>query len=170
MNVPFAAQNCCAAVRSFFHHLRVTQPGQSMRVWAVIIATSYVMTACNTASVPNSTASPQVAATRWTALLTGKLVKIDGCLRVIADTPSGLGTSYLLVWPPEQHRVAIENDTIRIIDLWEGGEKEVVWRIGQTVRLGGGEVTSSENLDERVRQNLPANCPGPYWIVGDVDD
>jgi len=79
------------------------------------------------------------------------------------------GTSYLLVWPPEQHVVSVEKDAVQIIDRLKGG-KRVVWHIGQIVHLGGGEVTSGEYLDERVRQNLPANCPGPYWIVGDVYD
>jgi len=137
-----------------------------MVMWLVFIAMSCVVTACNTASVPGSTASPQVVATRWTALLIGKLVKVDGCLRVIDNVS---GTSYLLVWPPEQHMVSVEKDAVQIIDRLKG-DKRVVWHIGQIVRLGGGEVTSSEYLDEQVRQNLPANCPGPYWIVGDVDD
>ncbi len=59
----------------FFQHLGVPQARQSMVIWLVFIAMSCVMTACNTASVPNSTASPQVVATRWTALLIGKLVE-----------------------------------------------------------------------------------------------
>lgn len=171
--MPFSTQNCRAAAQSFFQHLGVPQARQSTVMWLVFIAMSCVVTACNTASVPNSTASPQVVATRWTALLIGKLVKVDGCLRVIADTPSGPGTSYLLIWPPEQHIVTIEKDTVRIVDLWGGGKKEVVWHIGQTVRLGGGEIlTPSEQWSERMRRDLdvPANCPGPYWVVGDVDD
>lgn len=104
-------------------------------------------------------------ATRWTALLTGKLVKVNRCLRVV-DNESN--TSYLLVWPPGQHTVNLEGDTIRIVDRIRGNGP-VVWQIGQIVRLGGGEVTSSEYLDEQVRRSLPANCPGPYWIVGDVE-
>jgi len=164
--MPFSTRNCCAAARSFLQYLGVPQARQLMVVWLVFFALSCVMTACNTVSVPNSTASPQVVATRWTALLIGKLVKVDGCLRVIEDVS---GTSYLLVWPPEQHVVSVEKDAVQIIDRLKGG-KRVVWHIGQIVRLGGGEVTSGENLDERGRQNLPANCPGPYWIVGDVYD
>lgn len=31
------------------------------------------------------------------------------------------------------------------------------------VRLSGGET---ENLDEQLRQTLPEDCPGPYWVVG----
>lgn len=164
--MPFSTQNCRAVARLLFQHLGVRQTRQLMVMGLVFIAMSCVVTACNTASVPSSTASPQVVATRWTALLIGKLVKVDGCLRVI-DNMSG--TSYLLVWPPEQHMVSVEKDAVQIIDRLKG-DKRVVWHIGQIVRLGGGEVTSSEYLDERVRQNLPVNCPGPYWVVGDVDD
>jgi len=41
---------------------------------------------------------------------------------------------------------------------------------GTIVRLGGGGGESIEHLDERLRPELPlpANCPGPYWIVGSV--
>ncbi|MBN2389455.1 MAG: hypothetical protein JXR84_01945 [Anaerolineae bacterium] len=32
----------------------------------------------------------------------------------------------------------------------------------------GGDVSSIEFLDEELRERLLANCPGPYWGVGDV--
>jgi len=105
----------------------------------------------------------QIVATRWTASLIGKLSAADGCLRV---NDGDSDTSYLLVWPPDQHTVSVEKDTVQIVDRLKG--KTVVWHIGELVRLGGGEVPSIEYLDERLRQKLPANCPGPYWVVGSV--
>ena len=36
------------------------------------------------------------------------------------------------------------------------------------VRLGGGEVQSIEAFDEHTRQQIPAGCPGPYWLVGSI--
>jgi hypothetical protein len=131
-------------------------------MWLVLIAMSFAMTACKAASAPSPTASPRIVATRWTAELIGKLVTVDGCLRVNERDSS---TSYLLVWPPEYtEKVSIEKDTVQIIDRG----KTVVWHIGEMVHLGGGEIPSIEYLDERLRQKLPANCPGPYWVVGDV--
>jgi hypothetical protein len=100
-----------------------------------------------------------------TAILVGELVMTDGCLRVNSIHS---GTSYLLVWPDEQHVVSVEGDTVRIVDRLE--DKTVVWHIGEMVTLGGGEVKSLKYLDERLqpKRPLPANCPGPYWVVGSV--
>ncbi|MCX7682666.1 MAG: hypothetical protein N2508_12015 [Anaerolineae bacterium] len=120
-----------------------------------------VVTACVTAPAPPDPASP--VATRLTALLVGTLVNVDGCLRV---TDHESGTSYLLVWLPEQHTVTAEGNTLHIVDHLRG-DRTVVWYTGQTVRLGGG-VAAGESLDEPVRRSLPAHCPGPYWVVGDV--
>lgn len=158
----FPTHNCLATVQVFFRHLSVRQVTRSTVVWLVLIAMSFAMTACNTASAPSPTASPRIVATRWTAELVGKLVTVDGCLRV--NSIHG-GTSYLLVWPPEYTgKVSIEKGTVQIVDR----DKMIVWHIGEMVHLGGGEVPSIEYLDERLRQKLPANCPGPYWVVGDV--
>jgi heat shock protein HslJ len=72
-------------------------------------------------------------------------------------------SSNLVVWPPD-FEVSIENDTIRV--LYDDHEVEV--RLGQVVRLGGGEVKSLDAFDERTRQGIPAGCPGPYWLVGSI--
>ena len=93
------------------------------------------------------------------ALLTGQLVVVDGCLRVNDSVSS---TSYLLVWPPE-YTVHGEADPIQVLD----GAGQVVSHVGEQVRVDGGDINSVLHLDERVRQSLPAVCPGPYWIVGD---
>jgi len=94
------------------------------------------------------------------ALLQGKLTAADGCLYV---DDSNSDTSYLLVWPPD-FTLSMEADAVLLFN----GAGEVVARVGEEVRLSGGEVKSVRYLDELVRQSLPADCPGPYWIVGDV--
>jgi hypothetical protein len=97
-----------------------------------------------------------------TADLTGQLVVADDCLRVNADPGD---VSHLLVWPPEYAgMVSIENDTVQVVDRGQ----TAVWRIGDIIHLGGHGVSTVEELDEQLRQALPANCPGPYWVVGDV--
>lgn len=93
-------------------------------------------------------------------MLVGKLVEVENCLRV-DDRDSD--TSYLLVWPPDI-TATLEKDTVRVVtSVITGNRKEVVLHVGEMVRLSGGET---ENLEEQLRQTLPANCPGPYWVVG----
>lgn len=71
--------------------------------------------------------------------------------------------SFLLIWPPE-FDVRINNDTIDISDRLLA--ENVVWHIGETVTLGGGEVYRTNDGE---RSLFSANCPGPYWLVGGVD-
>lgn len=119
----------------------------------------FTWTACNVGphktSAPSPTATPQpkIVTTRLTALLTGELVLEDNCLRV---------AGYLLAWPPE-FTVDIREDTVEVADGLTG--EQVTWRLGETVRVGGGE-TPDDRLTEAVRERLPANCRGPYWLVG----
>jgi heat shock protein HslJ len=104
------------------------------------------------------TPMPRVVVTRMAALYVGPLTMVDGCLRL------GKGEAgNLVVWPPD-FEVSIENDTIWV--LYDDHKVEV--RLGQVVRLGGGEVKSIEAFDERTRQGIPAGCPGPYWLVGSI--
>ena len=93
------------------------------------------------------------------ALFEGQLVVVDRCLRV---NDSGSSTSYLLVWPPE-YTVRGAANPIQVLD----GAGQVAARVGEQVRVSGGEIKSVRYLDEQVRQTLPADCAGPYWIVGD---
>jgi len=113
------------------------------------------VTACGNEYITTPTPEP----TRLTALLFGKLVQVEDCLRVNEVNSEA---SYLLAWPPDLV-VHMEEDTIQILD--EGGKK-IVLHIGEMVRISGGEVHSIEYLGERVQQKLPANCSGPYWVVG----
>ena len=121
----------------------------------LLVAVLLAATACGDAR----TTAPTVEPTRLTALLFGKLVETEGCLRV---NESDDGASYLLAWPPD-FAVSVEDDTVRVIDA---RGTEIVLHVGDTVRISGGEVRSIEYLDERVRRELPAHCPGPYWVVG----
>jgi hypothetical protein len=107
---------------------------------------------------PGDEPAPKVVVTRMAALRVEPLTMVDGCLRV------GDGeASNLIVWPPD-FEVSVENDTIRV--LYDDREVEV--RLGQVVRLSGGEVKSLEAFDERTRRQIPAGCPGPYWLVGSI--
>ena len=107
---------------------------------------------------PTPMPMPMVVVTRMAALRIEPLTMVDGCLRVGDDEASNL-----VVWPPD-FEVSIENDIIRV--LYDDHEVEV--QLGQVVHLSGGEVRSREAFDERTRQQIPAGCPGPYWLVGGI--
>ena len=92
------------------------------------------------------------------ALLVGRLVLVDGCLRI--ESPHG-DESQLPIWPPE-FGLAAEGEQIQVLD----GEGRVVARVGEEVYMGGGGG-SAEGLANCVREQLPAACTGPYWIVGE---
>jgi hypothetical protein len=65
-----------------------------------------------------------------TALIDGKIVEVDGCLRLIASSDD---TSYLIVWPPD-FGLDIDGSDIRI----RVGISQIIARVGQEVHMGGG--------------------------------
>jgi hypothetical protein len=106
-----------------------------------------------------SVATPPIIATRLLADMVGKLTIEDECLRI---------NNYLLVWPPD-FIVTIKEDVVEIEDELTG--KQAIWRSGDTVQVGGGEV-SYLSLDEHVRQRTLAHCSkdgaGAFWLMGDI--
>ena len=88
----------------------------------------------------------------------GELVLVDGCLRVNSIFGD---TSYLPVWPPE-FTLRAHGDEIEVLDE----DRQVVAHVGEEVYMGGGEG-SAESMPACVREQLPASCTGPYFIVGD---
>jgi hypothetical protein len=117
---------------------------------------------CATPGVPN-VAFPRQAPVEgirelMEAELIGDLVLDDGCLRINSSYGDG---SILPVWPPE-FSLEAANDVLQVLD----GTGRVVARVGEEVYMGGGEGSSGA-VAECVRQQLPATCTGPYWIVGE---
>ena len=52
------------------------------------------------------------------------------------------------------------------------GAGQAVARVGNMVSLGGGSVYrlfQSPTAIESVVEQPPAECPGPYWIVGEIE-
>lgn len=147
-------------------HLGLRQIVSLTVTWLILITLAFAVIACNGRSEnatevvrDTSQLHPTPVSTRLTALLFGKLITVDGCLRV-NESPGD--TSYLLAWPPD-FEVSVEENTVHIM---KGDGQKVVLRIGEMVRLSGGEVYAIRALSEPVRQRLPVNCPGPYWVVG----
>ena len=87
------------------------------------------------------------------ALLTGELVLEDGYLRID-------GT--LIIWQPD-YFVNNNEGTIEILDR----NGEVVARVGEEVSMGGGEVPI-EHINKLLKEPLPADCKGPYWLMGEI--
>ena len=95
------------------------------------------------------------------SLFEGRVV-VDGagCLRL------GSADAATVVWP--------KGFTIHEIDggmLVRSGTGREIGRIGDSFRLGGGEVQSLHagiGVSATDRQRAGTHCPGRYWIVGDV--
>lgn len=84
----------------------------------------------------------------------GKLVKEGGCLRVEGD-----GHGHLIIWPYDYTVTAADGGTLEIHD----GGGTVVVRVGDTVRVSGGEVPSPQPF---IATAIPNGCEGPYWVAG----
>lgn len=83
--------------------------------------------------------------------------------------------SHLPVWPHD-YSLSTEEDKVRLLD----DKGRVAARLGDIVRVGGGEIRQSEagstpeqarrNYQEQRRElNVPASCAGPLWLIADVD-
>ena len=102
------------------------------------------------------------------ALLFGELVVVDGCLRL---KESHGDASHLLIWPPD-FTLSIENNAIQILN----GAGQVVARVGDELRISGGEVPAAvapafpglpSSGQCPPRFSIVGGEPGGYWIVGD---
>jgi len=103
--------------------------------------------------------APQTAVEE--ALLTGTLeYDENGCWRV-----SDEGGSFLIIWP-NGFTATARIGAPQVLD--ENGE--VVGTIGMEIKLGGGarEGETAAGFEEE-HPDLPSDqCPGPYWVVGDI--
>jgi hypothetical protein len=136
--------------------------------WALIIGMVLIAAACSPKSAPNQYEYDGIFFPRqkagvavMEAILVGKLVKIDGCLRINASHGE---TSYLVVWP-FGYSLKIVNGVILVQD----GSGKTRVRVGEEVFVSGGETKSVEGiaaLDDQVKRELSTRCSGPYWLVG----
>lgn len=171
-----SAGNCSVAVQSLVRHLRMessTQLSRTACVWLILLASLLIATGCGDRSFSASTSDSKVffpqLAPSWilssegspSALLEGKLVLVNGCLRA-NETPGE--TSYLVVWPSN---VVLDTkvNPIRILNKKTG---QLVAQVGNQVRLGGGEVQLGAQIMKRLQYPLPGTCPGPYWLASEV--
>ena len=94
------------------------------------------------------------------ALLEGTLVVQEGCLRVAGNDG---GSTHLVIWQTDYFL----NDNEGIIEIWDRNG-ETVARVGEEIRMGGGEVALTDELKQQLREVLPERCAGPYWLMGEL--
>jgi len=86
----------------------------------------------------------------------------DGCLSITGVDPHD---DFTLVWPPD-FAVTADNASIKVTSgMVTGQKKEYLLKMGEQVKLGGGTI---DRLSADLQKTLPAHCPAPYWIVGNV--
>ncbi|MCD4753702.1 MAG: hypothetical protein K8R40_11575 [Anaerolineaceae bacterium] len=99
------------------------------------------------------------------AELSGELALVDGCLRINDGYDD-----YLIVWPYGFGLSINENGIIQVID--DTGHP--IMKVGDKVKVGGGggEMSGEDSGDiSAFSGHLPSDrCPGPYWILGEIDE
>lgn len=88
----------------------------------------------------------------------GKLILENGCLRLKYSN----GESSFIIWP-YGFSVRVEGNSVQVIN----DKGQIVTSVGDELKIGGGEI-SVDIVEKLTGQKLPDNCPGPYWLAGDV--
>ncbi len=88
-----------------------------------------------------------------------KLVEDNGCLRT-----EYLDKSFLLILP-DGFSVGADEEGTLIID----GDGQTVAHVGDTIQVGGGEVSAGVVRDV-TGGRMPGDCQGPYYLVGNFHD
>ncbi|MBC8054847.1 MAG: hypothetical protein H7Y13_17450 [Sphingobacteriaceae bacterium] len=87
------------------------------------------------------------------ALLSGELKLAGKCLKIEGN---------LIVWP--YGFSVVKGDTLAVIN--EKGK--VVAKVGDTVKLSGGQVGTDGSPSGNLAEYTNADCKGPLWITGEV--
>lgn len=90
----------------------------------------------------------------------GELISDNGCLR-LRDVDGG--DNYLLIWP-HTAEMTPDGQGVRVRD---NSGVSLSFSVGDEIWMGGGETTFS-HVQRRVKQPIPSDCPGPYWLVGET--
>lgn len=101
---------------------------------------------------------------RLTSTAEGQLALRDGCLRLV-NSHDEADKGYLIIWPGA-YTVKEEAGSLAIYD----GQGHFLAKVGDDVVMGGGEDNQTAPLTDTVfglTEPTPAECPGPYWIMGD---
>jgi hypothetical protein len=94
------------------------------------------------------------------SLATGKLVAEGNILGVKSGWFFDKGD--VLIWP-YGYSLGTQNARICVID----SEGQVVAKVGDSIKLGGGEI-SRELAEEQIGRPLPSDISGSFWLIGSV--
>jgi len=96
-----------------------------------------------------------------TALLQGRLVMVNGCLRVVtSNEPQGS----LILWQLD-YFPTLKESGIEILDR----NGQVVARVGEPISLGGGGIPVDADTTRQLRVPIPSTCAGPYFLMGSIE-
>jgi len=142
-----------------------------------LIVLCFIITACaNQAtsaptSISTSTSAPSLGAhfpqlatppeVHLEALINGKLVLENGCLRVSGVAGAVNGSTFLLIWD-QRFSTRTEQGIVQVIDVSTG---EVLASVGDFVAVGGGFVGNPTSRG--LKEPIPDECPGSYFLVGE---
>ncbi|MBA7558701.1 hypothetical protein ES708_00308 [subsurface metagenome] len=88
------------------------------------------------------------------SLMTGELILEDCYLHVDQE---------LIIWQPD-YFVNNNDGVIEILDR----NGEAVARVGERVSMGGGEIEPIDYINKLLKEPLPADSKGPYWLMGEI--
>lgn len=91
--------------------------------------------------------------------ISGKLIVQDECLRIVSGN-----RNLLLVWPG-WYRFEVAGREITVKHLKQDGWSAKL-KPGDAVAFTGAEL---ENNPINLQFAIPAQCPGPYWAVGEIE-
>ena len=106
-------------------------------------------------------------ATDWgRQYMMGELVLNGSCLRIQGNDElrgrADFVPSFLPIWPEGFTSTRVE-DSVAIVD----GSGQNVAKVGDYVRLSGDRVGSDSLQERQIAESIPADCKGPYYLVGD---
>lgn len=96
------------------------------------------------------------------ALTQGTLI-YDGKYLLIKGVYPTSGADYLPIWP-YGYSVNVEGGEIQVLNE----SSQVVARVGDIIKVGGGETTKEVVEENYIGESLPDDCEGPYWLVSRV--
>jgi hypothetical protein len=97
-----------------------------------------------------------------TPSIKGKLILDHGCLRVSGVKNLMAGDNFLLIWNPKFSTLSVQG-VVQIIDSATG---EILAKVDDYVVIGDGGTLKSPAWFW-LKQPIPNECPGPYWLVGE---
>ena len=122
---------------------------------SIFLVCLLVLTGCSNNKADSTVRFPQLkrdSASYMDSMLSGEMVLKNGYLRI--------GDS-LVIWQPD-YFLNNNNGTIEILDK----DGKVVAREGEEVYMGGGEIPL-DYVNKILKEPLPADCAGPYFLQGD---